>query len=80
MQTTSYMVPPLTTIRQPAYEMGQRAAELLLRLISKESKPVQKMMDSELIVRESTSPLPGGDGNRDKNLKKAVAVVATTIM
>ena len=74
------MVPLLTAIRQPAYEMGQRAAELLLRQISKESKPVQKMMDSDLIVLDSTSPFPGGDGNRDKNLKKAVAVVATTTM
>jgi hypothetical protein len=26
MQTASYMAPTLTTIRQPAYEMGQRAA------------------------------------------------------
>jgi len=47
--------------------MGQRAAKLLLQLIAKESKPVQQMMDSRLIVRESTSPLSGGDGNRDKN-------------
>ncbi len=65
MQTASYMVPPLTTIHQPAYEMGKRAAKLLLQLIAKESKPVQEMMDSRLIIRESTSPLPGGDGNRD---------------
>lgn len=55
MQTASYMVPPLTTIRQPAYEMGRRAAELLLQLIEKESKPVQDMMETSLIVRESTA-------------------------
>jgi LacI family transcriptional regulator len=62
MQTASYMVPPLTTIRQPAYEMGQRAAELLLNLTEKTEKtektdsvkPVQDMMNTRLIVREST--------------------------
>ena len=68
MQTASYMVPPLTTIHQPAYEMGQSAAKLLLQLIAKESKPVQKMMDSKLIVRESTSPLSDGVGKRDRKI------------
>ncbi|MCP3890968.1 MAG: LacI family transcriptional regulator [Desulfobulbaceae bacterium] len=62
MQTASYMVPALTTIRQPAYEMGQRAAKLLLEMIEKKSKPVQEMMDSSLIVRESTTIAPGGAG------------------
>lgn len=55
MQTASYMIPPLTTIRQPAYDMGKRAAELLVQLIEKKSKPVQDMMTTTLIVRESTN-------------------------
>lgn len=60
MQTASYMVPPLTTIRQPAYEMGRRAAELLLQLTEKTEKTdgvkaVQDMMKTTLIVRESTT-------------------------
>ncbi len=59
MQTASYMVPPLTTIRQPAYDMGRRAAELLLQLIEKKSKPTQDMMATSLIVRESTSKYAG---------------------
>lgn len=61
MQTASYMVPPLTTIRQPAYDMGRRAAELLLQLIEKKSKPVQDMMTTSLIVRESTSKHAGNN-------------------
>jgi len=65
MQTASYMVPALTTIRQPAYEMGQRAAKILLQLIEKKSKPVQDMMDSTLIVRESTTTVPGVKDNGD---------------
>ena len=64
MQTASYMVPALTTIRQPAYEMGQRAAQILLQLIEKKSKPIQDMMDSTLIVRESTTTVPGAKDNR----------------
>lgn len=55
MQTASYMVPALTTIRQPAYEMGRRAAELLLDQIEQPSKPIQDMMDVELVVRESST-------------------------
>jgi DNA-binding LacI/PurR family transcriptional regulator len=53
------MAPALTTIRQPAYEMGQRAAKLLLQMIEKKLKPVQDMMDSTLIVRESTTKVQG---------------------
>lgn len=58
MQTASYMVPALTTIQQPAKEMGQRAAKLLLEIIEQKSKPVQHMMDSTLIIRESTTRYP----------------------
>ena len=65
MQTASYMVPALTTIRQPAKEMGQRAAKLLLQMIEKESKPVQDMMESTLIVRESTAMVPGSNDSCD---------------
>ncbi|MEN8199149.1 MAG: LacI family DNA-binding transcriptional regulator [Thermodesulfobacteriota bacterium] len=54
IQTASYVVPALTTIRQPAYEMGRKAAELLFQLMESPSTPVQQMLRSELIVREST--------------------------
>jgi LacI family transcriptional regulator len=58
MQTASYILPALTTIHQPAYEMGRRAAELLLQLIQKQSKPTQYMMDSTLVIRDSTTHHP----------------------
>lgn len=54
MQTASYMVPALTTIHQPAYEMGRRAAEMLLELLAGEGKRMQDMMETRLVVREST--------------------------
>lgn len=34
---SSLLTPPLTTIRQPAYEMGRAAARLLIQLIEKEA-------------------------------------------
>ncbi|MFW5500965.1 MULTISPECIES: LacI family DNA-binding transcriptional regulator [unclassified Maridesulfovibrio] len=55
MPTASYMVPALTTIRQPAYEMGRRACELLLQKMDNPEKPEQHMMETKLIVRESTA-------------------------
>ncbi len=50
----SHIVPELTTVYQPAYEMGKLGAKLLFELMGKESKPVQLMLDSSLIVRAST--------------------------
>ncbi|WP_136810067.1 LacI family DNA-binding transcriptional regulator [Desulfosediminicola flagellatus] len=55
MQTASYMVPALTTIHQPAYEMGQRAAEILLQMTDRQLKPIHDMMETTLVVRESTT-------------------------
>lgn len=52
-----HLNPSLTTISQPAFEMGQKAATLLLAQI--ENKPAFTddqilVIDSELIIREST--------------------------
>lgn len=62
MQTASYMVPSLTTIRQPAYDMGRRAAEILLQSLQgstqSRTKPIQEMMDTRLVVRESSTRVP----------------------
>ncbi len=55
MPTASYMVPALTTIRQPAYDMGKRACELLLQKMENPGKPEQHMMETKLVVRESTA-------------------------
>ena len=55
----SYVIPELTTIRQPAYEMGKLGAELLFQCIQKQTKSVQLMLNSSLIIRESTTRRPG---------------------
>jgi LacI family transcriptional regulator len=56
--------PKLTTIRQPLRKMGEQAVELLERHIrnleghSAVEVPPSKVLDFELIVRESTGPSP----------------------
>lgn len=56
----AYVTPPLTTLRQPLREMGRLAAEQLLRRISnrRENGTHSISVQPELIVRESTGPVP----------------------
>jgi len=52
---SSVCEPALTTISQPAFKMGSRAMELLLKKISNNQKEQQNvLLNYELIVREST--------------------------
>ena len=55
--------PPLTTIDQPKYEMGQCAAELLIAHIHKRKGPgcQRTIMEHRLIVGGSTAPPPDRD-------------------
>ncbi len=50
--------PPLTTIRQDTYQKGRIAAETLLSLIrnKEDAAPAQIMLDTSLIIRNSTAP------------------------
>ncbi|HEV2273315.1 MAG TPA: LacI family DNA-binding transcriptional regulator [Acidobacteriaceae bacterium] len=51
--------PPLTTIRQPKYEMGSAAIEILLRLSSgKDRTPEHRVLGVELIERSSVAAPP----------------------
>jgi LacI family transcriptional regulator len=56
---TELLDPPLSIIRQPAFEMGEVATQLLLQLIESK-RPVKdfetKVLPAELIIRESTRP------------------------
>ncbi|RVT62571.1 hypothetical protein EM808_12360 [Niallia taxi] len=50
----SIFEPDLTTIDQLAFEIGEKVAELLMRLINKEeSKNEQMFLADQLIVRQS---------------------------
>jgi LacI family transcriptional regulator len=55
------MQPPLTTVRQPAYQIGRRAAELVLsrsQASDGRARPARERLPVELVVRRSTSSPP----------------------
>jgi DNA-binding LacI/PurR family transcriptional regulator len=54
------LYPPLTTIRQPTRNMAKLAAELLImRLRGESPEGIRRVLKSELIIRDSTGPVPG---------------------
>ena len=58
IEVASLVEPPLSTIAQPGLEMGQRSAELLLRLIENDAaQPETLVMAPELRLRGTTRPL-----------------------
>lgn len=56
---SSLTAPKLTTIDNPLYELGKICAETLLNLINGEKCEERIILDTELIVRESTRAYPG---------------------
>ncbi len=61
--------PALTTVRQPLYEMGAKAAELLLRKRTDEIAARDIQFRPELIVRSSTCPPSSAGANRERRSK-----------
>jgi DNA-binding LacI/PurR family transcriptional regulator len=54
---TNMVIPKITTVDQPSFEMGKKAAEILIDLIenpSKKIKPKTIVLNTSLIVRSST--------------------------
>lgn len=50
----SMLNPPLTTIRQPAFEMGHRAVGVLIDMINgRNRKNIVEILETELIIRKS---------------------------
>lgn len=56
METSEFLFPSLTTIRQARYQIGQEAARILLdKIQSEKAPPVQKIvLKPELVIRDST--------------------------
>jgi len=55
IELAAYVKPTLTTIRQPIYELGKSGAQILLNIIKeRQSIPVHKLLNVELIKRDST--------------------------
>jgi LacI family repressor for deo operon, udp, cdd, tsx, nupC, and nupG len=55
LASSSYLTPPLTTIRQPMREIGIRAVNLLLAIIENVDVPLQQTLDFRLMLRGSTA-------------------------
>jgi LacI family transcriptional regulator len=53
-RTSAYTIPPLTTIRQPAIEIGEAAAQAILHLL-KDKPLTMPQFPAELIIRESVA-------------------------
>ncbi len=53
----SYVIPELTTVAQPIYEMGQTAVEILMRHLGNTDARLETItLDTRLVVRKSTAP------------------------
>jgi DNA-binding LacI/PurR family transcriptional regulator len=60
----AYVMPPLTTIRQPRFELGHKAMQMMLALLNGE-EPDNQILPAELVVRKTTAALvnTGSDVN-----------------
>lgn len=52
---SAYTVPPLTTMKQPAQELGQAAAQMIFKMIKCEPFEIRPFQ-AQLMLRESTAP------------------------
>ena len=51
--------PPLTTVRQPMYQIGQLALDMLIKRMTGETiRQPRVRLDTELVIRDSTGPVP----------------------
>lgn len=53
IQVARYVTPALTTVRQPMWRLGARAAELLFNRIHSGAAPAGEVLPTELVVRAS---------------------------
>ena len=72
IESASYQVPSLTTIRQPLKLMGSTAAAALLRRLAHEHLPPLIQVEPELIIRESTAP-PRADTSKPHTRSSSTA-------
>ncbi len=59
-EASQYLNPPLASVRAPIYEMGMKAAEMLLRLVNGDHvDSPQLILKTEVVERDSLGQLPG---------------------
>ncbi len=60
LELAAILQPPLTTVHQPKYEMGEAAVQILLRQIARpESGPEHRVLGVQLVERESCRRVTG---------------------
>ena len=64
LPTSSYMTPPLTTVRQPTYEIGRLAAQGIVQMIRKQPVALDPI-PLTLMTRETTRRLVRSSGPGD---------------
>jgi DNA-binding LacI/PurR family transcriptional regulator len=57
-EIAALVTPALTTVRFPAREIGERAAEALIARLERRRHPRHVALDIELVARASTGPAP----------------------
>ena len=60
-----YADPPLTTVRTPAFELGETAGRLLLDILAGRTVPVRSVLPTQLVVRSSAGQ-PRADSHADR--------------
>ena len=56
LRLSAFTSPPLTTVRQPAFEIAQRATEILIGLTrGEEVSQMRHLLEPALVVRGSTA-------------------------
>lgn len=58
IEFSAYAPVPLTTVRMPLAELGRAGAGLVLDLLDGKDAPAPQAVPAELVVRESTGPVP----------------------
>jgi LacI family transcriptional regulator len=58
LPTSQYAIPPLTSVQQPAYDLGRLAAQAMLQMLAG-NKPSITMPQPRLVARESSRRLHG---------------------
>lgn len=56
LKFASHLEVPLTTVKQPKYEIGNKACELLVKNIKGLTKLEKTVLQTELVIRKSCSP------------------------
>lgn len=64
IELSDYYNPRLTTVQQPFAEIARASISQLFGMINGKQKPQDRIMDAELVVRESTGPVPDHTGSR----------------